>query len=270
MGRIDTDNMYEIVKKWDWGNANSPDIYHDPETRKNSISFRSNLARLAEQLVEENNSEKAIEILDLAMEKMPLDYFGYYSLVTPIAATYYQAGEFEKGSALTTRLAEKYSDKLRYYTSFSTAEQQRYAETILIDVERYRAVVDVAVSAEDTEHASQLVQGFIENTRTSAPLYSAYDYYTPLMPYMSVLFDADMPESGRLLYDAIAQVYSNRLSLFSQVPEEELTYYKESIYVEINGYKELLESYQSIEPDLERVAKANAAFKGSVSPYMEN
>ena len=268
MGRIDTDNMYEIVKKWDWGNANSPDIYHDPETRKNSISFRSNLARLAEQLVEENKAEKAIEILDLAMEQMPLDYFGYYSLVTPIAATYYQAGESEKGGALTAQLAEKYSDKLKYYTSFSTAEQQRYAETILIDVERYRAVVDVAVSAEDTNQAHQLVQGFIENTRATAPLYSAYDYYTPLMPYMGVLFDAAMPESGRLLFDAIAQVYSNRLSLFSQVPEEELTYYKESIYLEISGYKDLLEAYQSLEPDLEQVAKANAAFKKSVRPYI--
>ena len=47
MGRIDSSSMYNIVKSWEWGNSESPEIYHDPETRKNSISFRGNLHRLA-------------------------------------------------------------------------------------------------------------------------------------------------------------------------------------------------------------------------------
>ena len=267
MGRIDSERMYNIVKKWDWGNANSPDIYHDPETRKNSISFRSNMARLAEQLVNENQTEKAIEILDLAMEKMPLDYFGYYSLLTPIAATYYRAESVEKGGSLAIQLAKKYADKLLYYESFSAADQQIYAETILSDVERYRAVVDVAVDANDTAIASTLIKDFIENTRQFAPLYSAYDYYTPMTSYVSVLFDAEMPESGRLLYDAIAQVYQNRLALFSQVPEEELTYYKQSIAIEIRAYQTILESYQILEPDLNHVSEANKAFRKATAPY---
>ena len=46
MGQIDSDRMYNIIMKWDWGNSESPKIYHDPETRKNSISYRANLARL--------------------------------------------------------------------------------------------------------------------------------------------------------------------------------------------------------------------------------
>ena len=267
MGRIDSDNMFDIVKKWDWGNANSPDIYHDPETRKNSISFRSNLARLAEQLVNEKQPQKAIEVLDLAMEKMPLDYFGYYSLITPIAATYYRAGSAEKGGKLATQLAEKYADKLSYYESFSAADQQLYAETILVDVERYRAVVDVAVNAKDTAAASTLIKDFIENTRQFAPLYSAYEYYTPMTSYVSELFAADMPESGRLLYNAIAQVYQNRLTLFSQVPEEELTYYKESIELEILAYQRILERYQILEPNLDSVSEANKDFRKATGPY---
>ena len=51
MGRIDANTMYEIVKKWKWGNSESDKIYHDPETRKNSITFRSNLHRLAEEFI---------------------------------------------------------------------------------------------------------------------------------------------------------------------------------------------------------------------------
>ena len=267
MGRIDSERMYNIVKKWDWGNANSPDIYHDPETRKNSISFRSNMARLAAQLVNENQPEKAVEILDLAMEKMPLDYFGYYSLLTPIAATYYSAGNADKGGALAAQLATKFAEKLAYYESFNTSDQQLYAETILVEVERYRALIDLAVDSNDTTAASTLITDFIENTRQFAPLYSAYDYYAPMASYISVLYDAKMPESGRKLYDAIAQVYQNRLALFSQVPNEELQYYKESIAIEISGYQNLLENYQGLEPNLERVSEANATFRKAIAPY---
>ena len=269
MGRIDADVMYEIVKKWDWGNANSPDIYHDPETRKNSISFRSNLARLAEQLIMENQPEKGIEILDLAMEKMPLEYFGYYSLLTPFVATYYQAGATEKGGALAEQISVKYLDKLNYYRSFSAADQQVYAEPILVDLTRYRTVIDAVVDAKDNLRASVMVQDFIENTRLFAPLYSAYDYYTPMTPYVSVLFAANKPKSGRLLFDAIAQVYQNRLVLFSQVPNDELQFYKESIEIEIQAYQALLETYQTLEPDLDNVSTANKAFRKAVEPYTD-
>lgn len=267
MGRIDTDVMYDIVKKWDWGNANSPDIYHDPETRKNSISFRSNLARLAEQLITENQLEKGIEILDLAMEKMPLEYFGYYSLLTPLVATYYKAGAAEKGGALAEQICDKYLDKLKYYRSFDATDQQLYAEPILVDLTRYRSVIDAVVDAKDDLRASDMVLDFIENTRLFAPLYSAYDYYTPMTPYVSVLFAANKPKSGRLLFDAIAQVYQNRLVLFSQIPDEELQFYKESIGVEIRAYQALLETYQTLEPNLDSVSEANKTFRKAVGPY---
>lgn len=267
MGRIDTENMYKIVKKWDWGNANSPDVYHDPETRKNSISFRSNLARLAEQLIAEKQHDKAVEILDLAMENMPLEYFGYYSTLTPFVATYYQAGASDKGGALAEQICAKYIDQLDYYRSFDAADQQLYAETILVDVTRYRTIIDAVVAAQDNLRASNMVQAFIENTRLFAPLYSAYEYYTPMTPYVSVLFAADKPKSGRLLFDAIAQVYQNRLALFSQVPEEELQYYKESIGVEVRAYQALLETYQMVEPNLDSVSTANKAFRKAVGPY---
>lgn len=267
MGRIDTQIMYDIIKKWDWGNANSPDIYHDPETRKNSISFRSNMIRLAEELMREKQTDKAIEILDLCMEKMPLDYFGYYSLITPMVGIYYEAGAVKKASSLATAMAQKYTDKLRYYSGFSTTNQQLYAETILTDVERLRSVVDIVVMAKDIATSSQLIKDFTEHTRAFAPLYSAYDYYAPMASYVPVLYEAEMPESGRILFEAIAQVYQNRLAIFSQIPEEELSYYAKSISLEIESYKRLLETYQEVEPNLDSVSAANKAFRKATNPY---
>jgi cell shape-determining protein MreC len=86
--------------------------------------------------------------------------------------------------------------------------------------------------------------------------------------YVSVLFRAEMPESGRMLFDAIAQAYQNRLAVFSQVPEEELSYYTQSIRLEVEGYKNLLEEYQQMEPNLDSVSAANEAFRKATSPYV--
>ena len=82
LGRLDSALMYDIVKKWEWGNAGSTAIYHDPQTRKQGgVSFRISLARLTETLISEGKIEKAKEILDLAMENIPFDHFGYYTFV---------------------------------------------------------------------------------------------------------------------------------------------------------------------------------------------
>ena len=117
MGRIDTDIMYDIVMKWDWGNSDSKDIYHDPETRKNSISFRSNITRLAETLIDEGQKEKAKTVLDLAMEKMPIDYFGFYSLISPFIEIYYRLNENDSARDLFDKVSYKYFDRLNYFNS---------------------------------------------------------------------------------------------------------------------------------------------------------
>ena len=83
MGRIDSEKMYQLVKNWKWGNSGNLDVYHDVETRRNSITYRGHIARLIETLINENELEKAEEIADLAMEKMPVDIFGYYTFLEP-------------------------------------------------------------------------------------------------------------------------------------------------------------------------------------------
>jgi hypothetical protein len=52
MGQIDSEKMYTNVMKWE-GNSDSNKIYHDPETRRESITYRTNLARLMDQLIVE-------------------------------------------------------------------------------------------------------------------------------------------------------------------------------------------------------------------------
>ena len=68
MGRIDAEKMYANIQKLDWRNINDGAIYLDEQTKRNSISMRNNLVRLAEAFVQEQNFEKAEEILDLSLK----------------------------------------------------------------------------------------------------------------------------------------------------------------------------------------------------------
>jgi tetratricopeptide (TPR) repeat protein len=143
MGQIDSDKMYDIVMKWDWGNSESKNIYHDPETRKNSITYRTNLARLMEQLINEGKTEKAKKIIDLAMEKMPLEYFGYYTMLEPFAAGYYELGEKEKARKMLKQLIGKYQANLNYYNMLKSNEQLEMYVEIVTDIERYRDLLSI-------------------------------------------------------------------------------------------------------------------------------
>ena len=143
MGRIDSDKMYEMVTNWDWGNNGDPSMYHDVETRKNSLTYRGNLARLIEVLIQEGELEKAEEIADLAMAKMPVDLFGFYTLLEPYIGAYYELEATEKARKLYIDVSRKYQENLAYYSTLSDYNQSKHIQTIYNDIERYRSLVDV-------------------------------------------------------------------------------------------------------------------------------
>jgi hypothetical protein len=148
MGGVDADKMYSNVMKWDWGNSGG-NIYHDPETRKNSISYRSILSRLMDKLIEEGKLGKAKNVIELAMTNMPLEKFGYYSMVEPFAKGYYKVGEKAKAQALLQKLILKYQENLNYYSHLTQSDQVDIAIDVITDIERYRSLLEVMKQSGD-------------------------------------------------------------------------------------------------------------------------
>ena len=165
MGRVDSELMYKMVKSWDWGNSGNPDVYHDVETRKNGITYRGNLARLIEALINEGDLEKAEEIADLAMEKMPVDIFGYYTLLEPYIGAYYEVDAKEKARQLYFDVTKKYQENLTYYSSLEISQQENLAEDIYVDIERYRALIDVVVGYDNSDFAETEMKKFNDYLR---------------------------------------------------------------------------------------------------------
>lgn len=164
MGRVDPEKMYSLVSEWKWGNSGNDNVYHDVETRKNGITYRGNLARLIEALINNDELEKAEEIADLAMEKMPVDVFGYYTLLEPYISAYYQVESKDKARNLFKDVSKKYQENLTYYSSLSLKNQRRMFEEIYTDIERYRGLVDVIIINDDDEEFIKTEMEAFNNT----------------------------------------------------------------------------------------------------------
>ncbi|MBG7629048.1 MAG: DUF2723 domain-containing protein [Bacteroidetes bacterium] len=161
MGRINSDIMYKNVMNWDWRNITDDNIYLDPETRKNSVTYRNNMERLARILISEGQVEKAKEILDISLEKMPVNKFGHYSMLISYIDLYYLLNENEKARTLVSELSTVFQENLTYYSQFSEND----IEGIFNEIERsllmYDQVVKTATQFDSEDYSNSLKDEYI-------------------------------------------------------------------------------------------------------------
>jgi hypothetical protein len=250
MGRIDSDLMYDIVMQWEWGNSELTTIYHDPETRKNSISFRSNMARLAEALINEGKFEKAKAILNLGIDKMPIDYFGYYSLLVPFVDGYYRINETAKAQSLSRRIADKYSDRLEYFASLETALQYSLGEEIITEIERYRTLIEADLKHGEKIELNPVLNQFMESIAPFRYLYGDYDFYTALIDVAEGYYLDGQLLQAQELAAKISAEFVERLGLYGQVNPESQKQLAPRILRELNEFNylvQIIKAYDSSE-----------------------
>ena len=250
MGRLDSDLMYDIVMKWSWGNSESSSIYHDPETRKNSISFRSNMARLAEKLIDEGKNKKAKEVLDLAVQKMPLDYFGYYSLVVPMIDTYYRLGAVESAQQLAVKVGEKYRDEMEYFSSLKPSEKYLLGEEIITQAERYRTLLEAVLVNEDKILLSKSLNQFIEAITPFVNLYGEYDFYTSLSMFVEGYYLAGEQVKAKNLIEDIVRQYEGRFAMIANFSQNDQKLVFDRIKEEILDFQQMIDLVKNFDQDL--------------------
>ena len=249
MGRLDSDLMYDIVMKWSWGNSESTSIYHDPETRKNSISFRSNMARLAEKLIDEGKNKKAKEVLDLAIHKMPLDYFGYYSLVVPMIDTYYRLDAVKSAQQLALKVGEKYRDEMEYFSSLKPSEQYLLGEEIITQAERYRTLMEAVLVNKDKILLSKSLSQFIEAITPFVNLYGEYDFYTSLSMFVEGYYLAGEQVKAKNLIEDIAEQYEGRFAMIANFSQNDQQLVFDRIKEEILDFQQMIDLVKNFDQD---------------------
>jgi tetratricopeptide (TPR) repeat protein len=165
IGRIDSEKMYKNIQKWNWRNINDGKIYLDEQTKRNSISLRNSLMRLSNEFALEGDTAKAIEVLDLSIEKMPIRDFDHYSLSVEYPNMYYKLGEVEKARATAKTLIKLFREKLIWFSTFSTEEFDIIFEEFDITFRYlYRRVIDQVIEHDEDAEFVKKIQEEFNNT----------------------------------------------------------------------------------------------------------
>lgn len=132
MGRLNSDVMYEnLMKKFKWGGMENEGVYLDETILRQTKNLRNLFYRLAMQLAQEGNKERAVEVLDKCLKVMPKENVPYDVFIVRIAEAYYAAGAPEKANALLREIAALSSEKYAYFASFKKAGKGGSVQTEL-------------------------------------------------------------------------------------------------------------------------------------------
>jgi tetratricopeptide (TPR) repeat protein len=159
--------MYNNVKKWNWRNINDGKIYLDEQTKRNAISLRNSLMRLSRAFAIEGDTLKAVEVLDLSLDKLPIADFDHYSLSMEYPEMYYKLGEIEKARTNAEDLIRLFKEKLIWYSTFSEEDFDLVFEDFDLTIRYlYNGILE-QVDKYDPEKAfaAELQAGFNETFR---------------------------------------------------------------------------------------------------------
>lgn len=162
VGRIDTEYLYDLLmNKFSYGNVADPKVYvdHFTQTLFNSAMTRTAFARLAQELMIEGDTTRAVEVLDRSIEQMPFSQIRHaYALTIPTIEAYYAAGETQKANEILDDYATLLKDKVDYYGRFMFVPESDLRDSISILYELYT----IAMEYGQSEHADDIEKFFTD------------------------------------------------------------------------------------------------------------
>ena len=180
LGGIETDLMYDnVMNHWSWGGMDDLEngIYMDENNRRMVTNIRLQMANLSGELLNENDPERALNVLDEILRGTPQQNVPYTNVLMPVAESYMMI-------ANSDTLKTQYSDLL-------TNEQKQRA------LEEAKALTEELVRQAEESVAYSLSLGpeyyvAMEEERTRSlqvcdRLKRLFEYYHPEDEYASEL-----------------------------------------------------------------------------------
>ncbi len=176
IGRVNSDILYEnIMNKFKWGNIDNPNVYLDENNKRMLMNIKSNFARLAESLNNENKKDSAIAVLDKCVALIPNEKvaYNYYNLL--IAEQYYRAGAVEKANEMINILAVNNLQDLVFYWSLSDSERATCSDDSEMSLGMIQEITNFLRKNEQTELEKQWIEKFAFAMRSHIEVIQKFD-----------------------------------------------------------------------------------------------
>ncbi len=181
---VNTEKMYDnIMTKFRWGGLDkaTPDnpLYLDENTRRMCTTMRMSVSILAKQLIEEGKYDKALNVLNLIMEKMPSWQVPLDATVLDIAQCYLELGEQKKAENILNELLIDSRENMAWYHNLGDKYFYKVTNEYYRHLLQLETICELSLlySLGDLfEKTEDVLIGIIENSLDIAKsLYSEYE-----------------------------------------------------------------------------------------------
>jgi hypothetical protein len=154
-GSVDADKMYAMMynpendpAKFNFGNMEKEGVFLDETVRRSTFNLRINYGRLGTELARRGEKEKAIEVLEFALAKMPVEKLGHDYFMLGIIEGLYVAGAKERAHGLVEDFAASLEAELTYYAQFRGADKRAITNEIQTDLQFFQMIVRMVMQYE--------------------------------------------------------------------------------------------------------------------------
>ncbi|GAP68890.1 hypothetical protein BA6E_10632 [Bacteroidales bacterium 6E] len=114
-GNVGASIMYDnLMNKFAWGNMDDPNVYIDENNARMMTKIRNNFNRLAQQLLVEGDTSKAVEVIDRGFELVPTRIVPHEYFSLDMIETLYKAKATQKADQLAEESISSFEDMLAY------------------------------------------------------------------------------------------------------------------------------------------------------------
>lgn len=114
-GNVGASIMYDnLMNKFAWGNMDDPNVYIDENNARMMTNIRNNFNRLAQQLLVEGDTSKAVEVIDRGFELVPTRIVPHEYFSLDMIETLYKAKATQKADQLAEESISSFEDMLAY------------------------------------------------------------------------------------------------------------------------------------------------------------
>lgn len=150
---VNTDIAYKnLMENFAFRGMNDPNAYLDEEYRRFTSNHRSTINTIAMALLDENDLERAAEVLNFGLEAMPNEAVPYDLSNGQSVPLFFEVGEDEKALDIIDKISKKSLDMIEFYTR----EDRTYDREMMISIEMVKYFIPLLEERGYQEKAQEL------------------------------------------------------------------------------------------------------------------
>jgi tetratricopeptide (TPR) repeat protein len=188
----------------------------------NAAQVRVAFARLASALVSEGESEKAVKVLDYAMEQIPTSQFRWALQNLSIIKAYYDAESYEKGDRLLEDYFATVGQYMEHYLSFPESKLDLVVYEMEDRIKIMNELHRVAKEAGRTSLADSIAMKALEyGLEVYRKDNYAFPFFYPYVTYISAYYEKGDTAKGGEMLDAYTTIFMTEIAYLDDIRRTE-------------------------------------------------